>query len=333
MLGIYRVRYDEFMAKVRLEVWGWRCERCEHQWVPRTGEAPRVCPKCKSPYWDRPRQRFVDAKNRPIVTRGDPSREQSFAPYYLEEVRKHLEAKYGAQQLYESGLTVRTPLDPRLQRIVTRALDQGLRRVDKRRTGFRRAQINVAKTTPILAAYRHERWLRPMAAGDIVPALVERVDAAGVTPGHASLRIGTLKAELTKESFQWTRRTQAAQVAAVGDVLDVELLSVDATAGTAMVKLEQTPLLEGAAVAIENRTGDVLAMVGGYSFAGSKFNNATQARRQPGSSFKPFVYAAAFERTISRVWLERMVVSYENVTAGRIHPLKGSIELGSGAGN
>ena len=82
----------------------------------------------------------AEAKTRPIVTRGDPAREASFAPYYLEEVRKHLENRYGAQQLYESGLTVRTPLDGRLQRITTHALDVGLRRVDKRRTGFRRAQ-------------------------------------------------------------------------------------------------------------------------------------------------------------------------------------------------
>ena len=87
-----------------------------------------------------------------------PSREASFAPYYLEEVRKHLEARYGAQQLYESGLTVRTPLDGRLQRIATHALDAGLRRVDKRRTGFRRAQPNVLKDGGSPAAYRHERW-------------------------------------------------------------------------------------------------------------------------------------------------------------------------------
>lgn len=238
------------------------------------------------------------AKARPIVTRGDPGREASFAPYYLEEVRKHLEAKYGAQQLYESGLTVRTPLDPRLQRIATRALDAGLRRVDKRRTGFRHAQAKVAAGTD-LAKYRTERWIRPMSAGDIVPALVERVDAAGVTPGTATLRIGGLRAELTKDGFQWTRRTQAAQVVAVGDLVDVELLTIDQGAQTATVKLEQTPILEGAVVAIENRTGYVLAMVGGYNFGRSKFNRATQALRQIGSTFKPILYTAAIDRGLT----------------------------------
>jgi penicillin-binding protein 1A len=239
------------------------------------------------------------ARARPIVTRGDPAREASFAPYYLEEVRKHLEARYGAQQLYESGLTVTTPLDPRLQRIATRALDTGLRRVDKRRTGFRRAHPKAVAAGDAIATYRHERWNRALAPGDIVPAIVERVDAAGEAPGHAVLRIGPLHAELTKESFQWTRRTHASQVAAAGDLVDVELLTVDATAKTATVRLEQTPLLEGAVVALENRTGHVLAMVGGFSFQRSKFNRATQALRQIGSTFKPILYTAAIDRGLT----------------------------------
>lgn len=239
------------------------------------------------------------AKARPIVTRGDPARESSFAPYYLEEVRKHLEARYGAQQLYESGLTVTTPLDARLQRIATHALDVGLRRVDKRRTGFRRAQVKAVARGDAITTYRHDRWHRPMAVGDIVPAIVERVDAAGVAPGQATLRIGTLHAELTKESFQWTRRTHASQVVAVGDLVDVELLTVDGAANTATVRLEQTPLLEGAVVALENRTGHVLAMVGGYSFQRSKFNRATQALRQIGSTFKPILYTAAIDRGLT----------------------------------
>ena len=239
------------------------------------------------------------AKARPIVTHGNPSRDNSFAPYYLEEVRKHLEARYGAQQLYESGLTVRTPLDPRLQRIAARALDAGLRRVDKRRTGFRKAQPNVLRDGVTLATYRHERWARPLNAGDIVPALVTRVDAAGVSPGHAALRIGTLTAELTRAAFQWTRRTHAAQIVREGDLVDIELLAVDAGAATAEVRLEQTPLLEGAVVALENRTGHVLAMVGGYDFSRSKFNRATQALRQIGSTFKPILYTAAIDRGLT----------------------------------
>ena len=85
----------------------------------------------------------------------------------------------------------------------------------------------------------------------------------------------------------------------MGDLVDVELLTVDATAGTATVRLEQTPLLEGAVVALDNRTGHVLAMVGGFSFARSKFNRATQALRQIGSTFKPILYTAAIDRGLT----------------------------------
>jgi penicillin-binding protein 1A len=195
---------------------------------------------------------------------------------------------------------VQTPLDPRLQRLATRALDAGLRRVDKRRTGFRRTQPKaVLKNGRDLEDYRHERWTRPMAAGDIVPAVVVRVDPVGTAPGQADLRIGPLRAVLARDGFQWTRRTHAAQVVTPGDLIDVELLTVDDQAATATVRLEQTPLLEGAVVAIENRTGHVLAMVGGYSFARSKFNRATQALRQIGSTFKPILYTAAIDRGLT----------------------------------
>lgn len=239
------------------------------------------------------------AKGRPIVTRGDPGRETGIAPYFVEEVRKHLEERYGAQRLYESGLTVKTALDPRLQTLAAKALDAGLRRVDKRRTGFRRVQVKALKNGGDLGAYRHERWSRPMAAGDVVPAVVTRVDAAETKPGTASLRIGTLTATLTPESIQWTRRAHAAQVVAAGDLIDVELLAIDEAAQTATVRLEQTPLLEGAVVALENRTGHVVAMAGGYSFTRSKFNRATQALRQIGSTFKPILYTAAIDRGLT----------------------------------
>ena len=190
----------------------------------------------------------AEAKARPIVTRGDPARENTFAPYYLEEVRKYLESHYGAQQLYESGLTVRTPLDNRLQRITTRALD---RRPAPGRQAAHRLPPRAAQRQPSdapLGAFRHERWQRAMVPGDIVPALVERVDPAG-RPGPRRAAHRDDRAELTRESFQWTRRRDAAQVVSVGDLVDVELLTVDATNGTATVRLEQTPLLEGAVVA------------------------------------------------------------------------------------
>jgi penicillin-binding protein 1A len=230
-------------------------------------------------------------KQKPIVVAGDPTTETSQAPYFLEEVRKHLEASYGAKALYESGLTVRTALDSRLQRAANQAVDRGLRRVDKRR-GFRKPRRNVIAEGRTVENFKHDRWARRMSAGDIVPAVVREVNASA-----AQLRIGTLRGELTKAGIAWTRRTSPADMFKVGDLIDVELTKVDA--GTATVTLEQTPLLEGALVAIDNHTGQVLAMVGGYSFGRSKFNRATQAYRQMGSTVKPILYTAAIDRGLT----------------------------------
>jgi len=232
-----------------------------------------------------------DTKEKPVVVAGDPAADTSQAPYFLEEVRKHLEAGYGAKALYESGLTVRTALDLRLQQAANHAVDRGLRRVDKRR-GYRKPRRNVIAEGRTVDNFKHVRWARRMAAGDIVPAVVRSVSATA-----AQLRIGPLSGELTKAAIQWTRRTSPGELVKSGDLIDVELTKIDGA--TATVTLEQTPVLEGALVAIDNHTGQVLAMVGGYSFGRSKFNRATQAFRQMGSTVKPILYTAAIDRGLT----------------------------------
>jgi penicillin-binding protein 1A len=230
-------------------------------------------------------------KAKPVVVAGDPAGEGSTAPYFLEEVRKYLEAKYGAKALYESGLTVKTGLDTKLQLAANQAVDRGLRRVDKHR-GFRKPRRNVVAEGQTVAAFKIDRWSRRMSAGDIVPAVVAEVDDT-----TASLRIGDLSATLTKAGMQWTRRTSPSQILKKGDLIDVELTALDGR--TATVTLEQTPIIEGALVAIDNHTGEILAMVGGYSFSRSKFNRATQAFRQMGSTVKPLLYTAAIDRGLT----------------------------------
>jgi len=231
------------------------------------------------------------AKAKPIVAAGDPIAESSVAPYFLEEVRKYLEAKYGAKAIYESGLTVKTGLDVRLQQAANKAVDAGLRRVDKRR-GFRRPRRNVIAEGQSVDMFKTDRWARRISEGDIVPAVVRSVDDT-----TARLRIGELSADLTRSGMQWTNRKSPKEVLKAGDVIDVAITKLDDR--TATVTLEQTPLLEGALVAIDNRTGEVLAMVGGYSFSRSKFNRATQAFRQMGSTVKPILYTAAIDRGLT----------------------------------
>ncbi len=229
------------------------------------------------------------AKKKPIVTRGQPQPVRSVAPFFTEEVRKHLEQKYGAKVLYEGGLSVQTGIDIRLQRAANRAVDRGLRVVDKRR-GYRRDKPNVVTQGQTLEGYRHDRWTQPIAEDDIVPAVV-----TAVSPASARIRIGDQTVELRGDAIAWTRRAPPALFKA-GDLIDVRVTKVGPSARIETVSLEQTPLVEGALVAIDNRTGQIRAMVGGFSFDRSKFNRVTQARRQVGSLFKPFVYTAAIDR-------------------------------------
>jgi penicillin-binding protein 1A len=239
------------------------------------------------------------AKARPIVVRGQPTPEASPAPYFVEEVRKYLERTYGAKKLYEQGLSVQTSLDLGLQEAANRAVDDGLRRVDKRR-GYRRPKRNVVDEGHVLETFHLDRWDRPMAVGDIVPAVVTfvagaRVKGQPVPAASVQVRMGKLLGELPKAGYAWTRKATPGFLRP-GDLIEVRLSKLDPVTAFATVDLEQTPLIEGALVAIDNRTGQVRAMVGGYSFARSKFNRAVQAYRQLGSTFKPIVYTAAIDR-------------------------------------
>ncbi|HUK32674.1 MAG TPA: penicillin-binding transpeptidase domain-containing protein, partial [Vicinamibacterales bacterium] len=231
------------------------------------------------------------AKQKPIVTRGQPSQPPGIAPFFVEEVRKHLERQYGAKMLYESGLVVTTTLDPALQELANASLDRGLRRLDKRH-GYRRARRNVLSEGHTVEGFKDERWSRPIAVGDIVPAVVVTAPKSGA----ARLRVGSYHADLTRDGYTWTYKTSAEALFKPGDLIDVEVTKVDDGTKAVGVKLEQTPLAEAALIAIDNRTGQVKAMVGGWSFGRSKFNRSIQAFRQLGSTFKPIVYTAAVDR-------------------------------------
>jgi len=234
-----------------------------------------------------------EAQQRPLVLQGQQRPEPSVAPYFVEEIRKSLEQEYGADALYQNGLQVQTTLDAELQEAANRAVDRGLRRLDKRHSGFRKVRNILAEKRP-LERFTTDRWNRPILAGDIVPALVTSVTPKGGN-GSARVRIGPHEVELPKTAFTWTRKTAAVDFLKVGDLVQVEVRAIQGGVPQT-IGLEQDPVVEGALLAIDNRTGQVRAMVGGFDFARSKFNRATQARRQVGSSFKPFIYTTAIDR-------------------------------------
>jgi penicillin-binding protein 1A len=266
-----------------------------------------------SPYVDEPRnrarrnntvlRRMVDegvlsaaeadaARARPLVLRGRPQPDQSIAPYFAEEIRKKLETQYGVNALYEDGLTVRTTLDADLQEAANRALDRGLRRIDKRRGVYRKATRNVVAEGHQVDTFTVDRWSLPVRGGDIVPAVVTDVPASKA--GTVKVRIGAHAGELAPRGYAWTRTT-ANRLFAVGDLIEVEVRSLEKDRPRELW-LEQPPIVQGAIVAVENRTGQIRAMVGGYSYEQSKFNRATQAQRQIGSLFKPILYTAGIDR-------------------------------------
>ena len=231
------------------------------------------------------------AKQKPIVTRGQPNQPPGIAPFFVEEVRKHLERQYGAKALYENGLAVTTTLDARLQDLANKTIEHGLRAYDKRH-GWRKPSRNIFDAGKTLETYTEERWNRPIAAGDVVPAVVVTAPKAGA----AHLQFGRYHAELSREGYAWTRKTSAADLFKPGDLIDVAITKIDTATGVATATLDQTPLAEAALLAIDNHTGQIRAMVGGWSFSRSKFNRAVQAYRQLGSTFKPIVYTAAIDR-------------------------------------
>src|SRR3954470_13713011 len=139
------------------------------------------------------------AKQKPIVTPGQPTQAPGIAPFFVEEVRKHLERQYGAKVLYENGLWVTTTLDAKLQEMGNRAIEHGLRTYDKRH-GWRKPARNVFAEKQTVETARDDRWTRPVTAGDVVPAVVVTAPKSGA----ARLRIGKYHADLTRDGYTWT---------------------------------------------------------------------------------------------------------------------------------
>jgi penicillin-binding protein 1A len=215
------------------------------------------------------------------------------APYFVEDVRQFLEKKYGTETVQSKGLRVYTTLNVRLQKIAQESLREGLREDDKRR-GWRGPEDNILlkpRQLPnghaaTLETYTSPDWSSPIQAGERVHGLV-----MDVKPQYAVVRFGDATAHLTVADFRWTRKTDPRQVFTNGDVDFFQIKSVKGK--TVEATLDQRPTVQGALVAIDNATGAIKAMVGGYDFDTSKFNRARQAERQSGSSFKVYVYAEA----------------------------------------
>src|SRR5882757_8975505 len=211
------------------------------------------------------------------------------APYFFEEIRKYLESTYGTEAVHERGLRVYTTLNINMQRIANQSLRDGLHGYE-RRHGWKGNLPNVRRDNlGKLKTYEDEDWRRAIEKGSYVTGLV-----VSVSDKDAIIKIGTYRGILSSNEFAWTGRKKPNDLLKAGDLAQFSIQEL--RDNTVRIQLEQQPGPQGALLAIDNSTGEIKAMIGGYSFEDSKFNRATQAVRQVGSSFKVYVYADALER-------------------------------------
>jgi penicillin-binding protein 1A len=223
------------------------------------------------------------------------------ADFFAEDVRREIYEKYGEKGLYEGGLSVRTTLDPKMQVIAHKSLTDGLIHYDEGQ-GFRGAiqKIDVSGDWGVKLA--DVRAFNDVAPWRLAVVLASNEQSARIgfqparEPGGAVGR-ERLTGTIPLEGAKWARASTArnplkvSQVLSPGDVIYVEPMGKD----SGQYKLRQVPEVSGGMVVMDPLTGRVLALVGGFSFDQSQFDRATQAMRQPGSSFKPFVYSAALD--------------------------------------
>ena len=252
------------------------------------------------------------AKQTPITLRARDAADVAHADFFSEEVRRTLADMYGSEVLYQGGLVVKTTLDPQLQKYADNALRKALVDYDRRR-GYRGPVAHISSI-----GAKADDWKEQLGKiakkhsyqifDDQKLALVTAIDERKATVIFEDESQGIIPFALLK----WTRRVIAdgqlapevkkpSDIMRVGDVImvgavkDDQAKLLDATERKRSWDLQQVPEVNGAMVVIDPHTGRVLAMSGGYAYGGTEFNRATQAKRQPGSSFKPFVYLAGLE--------------------------------------
>jgi penicillin-binding protein 1A len=271
------------------------------------------------------------AKAEPLVVHHRDEDETVHADYFAEEVRKELASRYGDTELYRGGLSVRTSLDPHLQAIAERVFHEGLVMYD-RRHGWHNGAIQQGPSSTALE--RLAQTPVPPAMPKWTLAAVVKIDDSGA---DIVLKDGT-KGHIPMTELTWARATETDQklgppvkrpsdVLALGDLILVEPVTTGGDDGKLKYPegtygLRQIPNASGGMMALDPHTGRVLAMVGGWSFEQSQFNRAIQANRQPGSSFKPFVYMAALDNgfTPSTIVLDAPFVIDQGGNLGKWKP-------------
>jgi penicillin-binding protein 1A len=227
-------------------------------------------------------------------------------PYYTEHVRRYLEKKFGTEALYTGGLKVYTAVNIEMQKIARHEIQKGLYELDKRQ-GYRGPEkhLKPEEIEAFSKALQAELDAEPLQEGKTVKGVVVKVDDRKKT---VAVRIGKAMGQIELETMQWARKPnpevayyrtklkKPSQALRVGDVILVKVNAKVEDKDLWALSLEQEPIAQAALLSIESGTGLVKAMVGGKDFRETQFNRAFQSRRQPGSAFKPVIYAAALDK-------------------------------------
>jgi penicillin-binding protein 1A len=236
----------------------------------------------------------AETKARPMIIKPAAHDDTEIAPHFVEWVRESLAARYSTDEIWRKGLQVYTTLNIDMQQAARKALQEGLRNYDKKR-GWRGPIGNVLNMpSGSISNYIHPSWRRIAHADDIVVGLVE-----DVSNSEATIKIAGYHGTLVNKDIAWTKAKSVFQILKPGDLAYFKILALDDARRTVTIALDQRPTVEGAVIILQNNTGEIKAMVGGYDFESSEFNRATQAMRQVGSTFKPLVYSTAFEKGMS----------------------------------
>jgi penicillin-binding protein 1A len=212
--------------------------------------------------------------------------------YFVEEVRQEAENTFGTRETQTGGMNIYTTLDAKAQREAVRAVRRGVHSYEDRHgKKWRGKLLNVleAKLATDVNHYSHPDWLGNYVPGEYVYGLVMTS-----APSGADIRFGDYRATITEANTKWTGTTPY-RLLKRGDLAVFKIIKPDNEKKVLEVNLDQLPAVDGALVCLDSKTGAVKAMVGGYDFSTRKFNNATQAERQTGSAFKPFIYTAVVE--------------------------------------
>ncbi len=227
-------------------------------------------------------------------------------PVYTEHIRRYVEKKYGRKALYTEGLQIYAAVNLEMQKIARRQVELGLEALD-RRQGYRGPleHLEVEQIEPFALRLEKELKEKPPAEGDIVKAVVIDVDDKA---GKVVVRMGNTRGVIRLAGMRWARKPdpevgywevkvkKPSQVLSRGDVIQVRITKINRDDKPWSVELYQTPEVQAALLCLEAGTGLVKVMIGGRDFSSSQFNRAIQSRRQPGSAFKPIIYAAALDK-------------------------------------